>query len=440
MERNAANGFSIEVVQSWKGQVLDSDLVSLERPRRLAIGEVGRFLLPIGESFDVLAIEDGRATLTIPARATALVEEGESTREIDAQSADRVFVLGAHTTIELTIADMTFLVRSVAKEQSKFGGGNFDLASLRWIGAAFAFHVAILATFFFLPPHSSALASGFDADATRYIQVHLDALAITPPPPAPGTTSESSSAPSSSEGGGSAPTPAVAGGPGHRDVRAPRTIQSPVTADDVRSFSAFDVLARAFANDQGELSPYTVGEIAEGEGGPGDALIPGGPGSGIGGFDMHDAGRGTCTGDHCAQGTIDQGGLGTHDGHGDHPGPGLGTREGRVPTIRACTDPSCTTVVGGSLTREQIRGVIARHRNEVRFCYEQALIGHPELEGHVNVGFQVAADGHVSQSSASGMSGVDSCVARAVERWQFPASSSPTIVNYPFVMESTSSQ
>jgi len=441
MERKSESGFSVEIVQSWKGQVLDSELVGLERPRRLAIGETGRFLVPLGESFDVLVVEEGRATLTIPARATALVEEGESTREIDAACADRTFVLGARTTIELTIADMTFLVRPVSKEKEKFAGASFDLASLRWIGAAFAFHAAILATFFFLPPHSSALSSDLDSDSARYIQVHLDAMAITPPPPAPGSTGSGSSSPSSSGGGSDTPTPAVAGGPGRLHVRAPRTVLVAPTAEDVASaLGTMSILQRMFANDEGEPSPFTLGELPNGPGGLGSLLIPGGPGTGPGGVDMQTAGRGTCTGDHCGQGTIDQDGLDTHDGHGDHPGPGLGQREGRVPTVRPCTDATCTTTTVGSLTREQIRSVISRHRNEVRFCYEQALVGHPDLEGRVTVGFQIASDGHVAQSDASGMSGVDSCVARAVQRWQFPTASSATIVSYPFVMESTSSQ
>jgi hypothetical protein len=156
---------------------------------------------------------------------------------------------------------------------------------------------------------------------------------------------------------------------------------------------------------------------------------------------MRGTGHGTCTGEHCGVGTIDQQGFDTHPGDGGE-GPELPTHDpvSHVHGLRMCPpgDPACTTT--GGLTREQIRSVIAHHRNEVRYCYEQALIGHPELEGRVTVGFSIGANGRVATSSASGMSGVDSCVAHAVERWQFPSSSSPTIVSYPFVMESTGSQ
>ena len=443
MSRNAESGFSIEVVQSWKGQVLDTELVSLERARRITIGEVGRFLLPIGESVDVLVIDEGRATLSVPANASAIVEEGESSREIDASSADRTFVVGPHTVTEITIADMTFLVRPVAKEQAKFAGAGFDLGSLRWIGAAFAFHVAILGMFFFTPPDASALSSDLDGASTRYIQVHLDAAELTPPPPVPSASGAtgSSSAPSASDSGNDAPSPAVAGGPGRPHVRAPLTVRGPSTPQDVAAFGTFQLLAQAFASNDGELSPFSIGNLHEGPGGPGDALVPGGPGTfGPGGFDMHGPGVGTCRGEHCGDGTIDQGGLDTHGGF-DHPGPDItGDPRTHVPTITMCasSDPSCGRTVGG-LTREQIRAVIARHRPEVRSCYEQALIGRPQLEGRVTVGFQIAQDGHVATSSATGMAGVDTCIATAVHRWQFPTSSSPSIVSYPFTLESTSS-
>lgn len=446
MERNVGTGFSVEVVQSWKGQALDTELVSLDRPRRIAVGEVGRFLLSLGESFDVLVVDDGKATVHVPARATALVTEGESTREIGLETSDRSYVVGENTAIELTIGDMSFFVRPVQKEKEKFAGPIFDLNGLRWIGAALAFHVAILATFFFMPPDASALSSDLNGEQMRYIQVHLDAEQLVTPPAVPtGGDSQSgtSSAPSSA-GGGETPTPAVSGGPGHAHVRAVRSTQPALTAATVSQFGSFEVLARAFADMDGDPSPYDAGNpaLTTGPGGPGDAAIPGGvPGEDPGGIHMT-AGHGTCTGDHCTDGTIDQHGLDTHGPEvGD--GPELTTRDPHetTPTVRpSCSpsDPECRTV--GGLTREQIRSVIARHRPEVRFCYEQALIGRPGLEGRVTVGFQIAQDGHVAASNAQGMSGVDTCVAQAARRWQFPTSASPTVVTYPFILESSSAQ
>ena len=450
MESNVVSGFSVEVVQLWKGQALDAELVSLDRPRRIAVGEVGRFLLPLGESFDLVVVEDGRAVASVPARATALVCEGESSREIGLESADRSFVIGASSTIEIALDDMTFVVRPVVKEKEKFAAPLFDSTGARWMGLALAFHVAILATFFFMPPDAAALSSDLTGDQMRYIQVHIDAPEIAPPPIVPtaggDANSGTSSAPSSSSSGGSTPTPAVSGGPGREHVRAPRTVQAPLTAQAVSELGNFEMLARAFASDEGELSPFTSGspELTEGPGGPGRALVPGGIGDeGPGGLHMT-AGVGTCTHEPCGVGTIDQGGLDTHGGPmTGEPPLRSGPPAEHGPTIRlVCTanstDPDCQT--HGGLTRDQIRTIIARHRPEVRYCYEQALVGRPGLEGRVTVGFQIAQDGHVVNSTASGMSGVDTCVAQATSRWHFPSSSMPTVVTYPFVLESTSGQ
>jgi hypothetical protein len=214
-----------------------------------------------------------------------------------------------------------------------------------------------------------------------------------------------------------------------------------MTAEQVQQMGVFDQLSRAFQSLDGDTSPFDSGNpaLAEGPGGPGNALIPGGlDGEGPGGLHMT-IGHGTCLHEPCGTGTIDQGGLDTHGGPEIGEGPELTTRAPHEtqPTIRMCSssDPTCGRAVGG-LTREQIRAVIARHRPEVRFCYEQALIGRPALEGRVTVGFQIAQDGHVANSSASGLAGVDSCVAEAAQRWQFPSSASPTVVTYPFILES----
>lgn len=445
MESNVVSGFSVEVVQSWKGQALDAELVTLDRPRRVAIGEVGRFLLPLGASVDLLVVEDGRATVSLPAGASALLVEGESMREIGAESADRSFVIGASTSLEIAIGDMTFFVRPAAKEKEKFASPLVDTTGARWMAAALAFHVAILATFFFMPPDASALSSDLTGDQMRYIQVHLDAEEQTPPPPAPisggDANSGASSAPAAADGGPASPSPTVSGGPG-RPHRATRTVQSPLTAEDVQHLDVFGQLARQFASFDGDTSPYDSGNplLTEGPGGPGSALIAAGlGGEGPGGLRLRDGGHGTCTHEPCGTGTIDQGGFDTHGGPGIGEGPALTSRAPHEtqPTIHLCSasDSDCGRSVGG-LTREQIRSVIARHRPEVRFCYEQALIGRPQLEGRVTVGFQIAQDGHVSNSTASGMTGVDSCVAQAAQRWQFPQSASPTMVTYPFILES----
>ena len=84
-----------------------------------------------------------------------------------------------------------------------------------------------------------------------------------------------------------------------------------------------------------------------------------------------------------------------------------------------------------------IQRVVRRHKPEVRFCYEQALVSRPDLEGRVAVRFIVQPDGHVStsvtQNQTIGSDRVSECVTNAVTRWGFPQSEGITAVTYPFV-------
>ncbi len=140
--------------------------------------------------------------------------------------------------------------------------------------------------------------------------------------------------------------------------------------------------------------------------------------------------------------TLGTGGLGTvgrfgqaADGgrrYGTAVGP-LGRRTTRVPNfIRG--DAS----VRGALDKEIIRRTVRRHLNEVRFCYEQALVARPTLAGRVVVQFTIAPTGRVLaallQSTTLGAPAVDACVVGAVRRWEFPQPDGGGLVSvtYPF--------
>jgi outer membrane biosynthesis protein TonB len=73
---------------------------------------------------------------------------------------------------------------------------------------------------------------------------------------------------------------------------------------------------------------------------------------------------------------------------------------------------------------EDIRRVIRRHQNEVRFCIES---GPRDVEASVSVAFVIRPNGSVASANAMGSTGTDPegerCVATAVQRWTFPASS-----------------
>ncbi|HEY4393761.1 MAG TPA: AgmX/PglI C-terminal domain-containing protein [Polyangia bacterium] len=94
----------------------------------------------------------------------------------------------------------------------------------------------------------------------------------------------------------------------------------------------------------------------------------------------------------------------------------------------------------GSLDKEAIKGVIASHINEVKYCYERELTKMPDLFGTVWVEFTIEATGEVSVSNAlkrstTRQAPVESCIAAAVRRWRFPETpGGGVLVTYPLVL------
>ena len=84
--------------------------------------------------------------------------------------------------------------------------------------------------------------------------------------------------------------------------------------------------------------------------------------------------------------------------------------------------------------------MINRHTNEIRFCYEQQLIAHPDLQGRVAAKFIIAPTGAVQTAAITesnlGNIAAEQCIAKAVARWLFPApeGGGVVIVTYPFVL------
>ena len=126
------------------------------------------------------------------------------------------------------------------------------------------------------------------------------------------------------------------------------------------------------------------------------------------------------------------GSSGTGSGYG-HASGALISRHASAPQVI----PGAATV-RGSLDKEIIRRVIRRHINEVRFCYEQELGTNPELAGRVAIEFVISTEGSVTKSIVSsstlGNLRVETCIAEAARRWQFPAvkDGGLVIVTYPF--------
>jgi TonB family protein len=165
-----------------------------------------------------------------------------------------------------------------------------------------------------------------------------------------------------------------------------------------------------------------------------------GPGYGVGSFGLVGTGAGA-GGEH--EGTVGGGGpLGTTGRFGGHGGTryGLGPTIGGLGTHHTIVpDPRIGIVhVSGTLDKEIIRRTVRRHLNEVKYCYEQALVTRPSLSGRVVIQFAIAPTGRVLtsvlQSSSLGVAAVDNCVVNAVKRWEFPEPERGglAMVSYPF--------
>ena len=97
-----------------------------------------------------------------------------------------------------------------------------------------------------------------------------------------------------------------------------------------------------------------------------------------------------------------------------------------------------SATVRGTLDKEIIRRIVRRNLNQVRYCYQEALVRHPALEGRLVTQFTIAPTGRVLaamvQSSTLKEISVESCVVNAIKRWEFPEPSGGglAIVSYPF--------
>lgn len=443
---------AIEIVMSWKGTVLETDLIEADRPRSVFVGNEGavRFLLPTevvtGRS-EIVACEGQPGAVRYFVRAPeggelVASKNGEVVEgSIDA-SGVRSVALEGDVRVEVRLGDFSFFVAPTAQPEKAPAAPIWEGTAMRYIGGALAAHAVLLAAFFFMPPAASALNLDLMRDDSRYITTSIapsETIEELLPPESGGESqgeSLSDAPAEASSAGGEDPAPRVAGGHGRPDASSVRR-EVPVTAENMsNNLGTFNVLATAF--DHAGSTPGTWGSehLTGGLGGPGLlAALAGGGGPGTGGLDMGGTGIGTCrAGEVCGRGTIGVGPLATRGGDG--PGTGVGMRGDRPGHVPPPISGNVETT--GGLTREIVRRTIRQHMNEVRFCYESELSSNPSLEGRVALTFMVDANGRVVTSSANGagMSDVSTCVASAARRWTFPSSDGPTGVTYPFMFQS----
>jgi TonB family protein len=157
-----------------------------------------------------------------------------------------------------------------------------------------------------------------------------------------------------------------------------------------------------------------------------------GGGSGIGGLGLVGYGSGAGGGGSSAIGSGYGAGYGASYGF-------LSARRARVPDVI----PGVVSV-RGSLDKEIIRRIFQRHRNEIRYCYEQQLQKNHTLEGRMVLELTIEDSGRVTgsrivESAIANDAELGACVTQAGRRWEFPKTlgASLVVVRYPYLFRST---
>ncbi len=323
-----------------------------------------------------------------------------------------------------------------------------DVKEQKGLFASVAAHLFVLAAFYLLPPYSTAYSADVLNTQSRLVQF---AIAQNEDPPLPEVP-----APSPEKNDGGTPSKASKGDRGRHgnpdakrdcnDCRSKATPSPQLTRDDLKKLAAKAGIVNLLGAAAAQLAGSSLYAAANAENGDANeallALL--GPNEGearglFGGLNSIGTGHG---GGGNAENTIGTD-LITVSGPGGHGGSTYGearsplrTRDPKIPGRIRSGDAKVT----GSLRRETIRRAIGQHINEVRFCYTQALIGKPELQGRVTVQFVISPAGTVMtavvKDSDLGDFKVASCVADVVKRVVFPQPEGGGLVqvSYPFVL------
>ena len=97
--------------------------------------------------------------------------------------------------------------------------------------------------------------------------------------------------------------------------------------------------------------------------------------------------------------------------------------------------------VQGTIDREAVAKTVNSHLQEVRACYERALLKEPGLAGKVVLEWTISTAGKVvtakTKSSTLRNGEVEGCILRSLKTWKFPpAKGGGVIVSYPFLFNS----
>ena len=97
--------------------------------------------------------------------------------------------------------------------------------------------------------------------------------------------------------------------------------------------------------------------------------------------------------------------------------------------------------VQGSIDREAVAKTVNAHLQEVRACYERALLREPGLAGKVVLEWNISTAGKVvsakTKTSTLSNASVEGCILQNLKGWTFPpAKGGVVIVSYPFLFNS----
>ena len=444
---------ALEIVILWGGASV-LHVAHLSPPRAFYLGDdtqrddfvVGADTLG-SERLPIVLESNGEPSLVLARGSSGEIERDGERFALDPDT--RQYPLRRGDCARVQHGDFTFIVRSIAAARPGLAAmrAKPDVRNSRWTLASAALHALLLFGFYFLPPKSAALSlDSVDTDS-RLVKYTIEARENRLEEEPKWLENKSGAA-----AGGGEPAAGPRGAAGAKDSRqhdrrmaikgdAQEERVSREQQQELVDKSDLLALLRVSAGTLAPSSPYSR-SAAQGY----DAvnalgnLLGAQIGDSLGSNGLGPIGIGRGGGGN-ADGTIAAGPSNTRGRNwGDWQGVGgsFRDRSARVPSIHPL--PVDTH---GSLSKEIIRRVINRHANEIKFCYQQQLIAHPDLQGRVSTRFIIAPTGAVQTALISesqlGNAAAEQCIAAAVRRWIFPAPEGGglVVVTYPFLLSQT---
>jgi outer membrane biosynthesis protein TonB len=139
-------------------------------------------------------------------------------------------------------------------------------------------------------------------------------------------------------------------------------------------------------------------------------------------------------------------GTGGGDGDGGPGSAGAGYGRGSASAVSGQGRSLVSLDTGASevdegLTRDQVGRVIHSHMNEIRYCYESAVLRAPGIEGRMRVDFSIGAPGAVRTADVGSATVSDrrlhDCILGRLKQWKFPKPKGgvTVAVSYPFMFK-----